>query len=273
MNGFTRFRSFLRVLIVGLCFIVSGCKLDLYTMLSEREANEMLAVLVANGVNAQKEYVGDEGVTLRVESSELARAIDILSQNGFPREKKESIGKVFEKSGIMSSPFEEHVRYNYALGEEISKTLIEIDGVLTARVHIVLPEDPDIGDKVSPSSAAVFIKHRRGVDLDFFAPQIRRLTSNAIEGVDYQNVTVVLVEAGLTQVLGDPVRTPIVELFPGMGVRAGDEQSFWNIVRIAGCIFIVLLISNIVTLVGYFRACALAKQHSSGAALHPDFAE
>ncbi|MCL4168896.1 UNVERIFIED_CONTAM: hypothetical protein GTU68_011911, partial [Idotea baltica] len=140
----------------------------------------MLAILMTNGISATKEYKGDEGVTLLVEETELARAIEVLKENGYPRETRISMGKVFEKSGIMSSPFEERIRFIYALGEEVSQTLSEIDGVLTARVHIVLPEDPSLGEEVSPSSAAVFIKHRIDVDLDFFTPQIRRLVSNSI---------------------------------------------------------------------------------------------
>jgi type III secretory pathway lipoprotein EscJ len=115
---------------------------------------------------------------------------------------------MFEKTGIMSSPFEERVRYINALGEEVAQTLSQIDGVISARVHIVLPDAPSLGQPVKPSSAAVFIKHQPGVDLDFFQPQIRRLVSSAIEGLEYSAVTVVLVDAAPTKVstmaAGDP---------------------------------------------------------------------
>lgn len=273
MNNSRKTKNLLRLMVIGACLLVAGCKMDLYTQLSEREANEMLAILVTNGISAQKEYVGDEGVTLRVEESHLARAIDILSENGFPRQQRDSIGQVFEKSGIMSSPFEEHVRYIYALGEEVSKTLSEIDGVLTARVHIVLPEDPSLGEEVKPSSAAVFIKHRRGVDLDFLSPQIRRLVSNSIEGVEYENVTMVLVAAEPPQVLGDQLRTPISELFPGFGVRSSDVQSFWQIIAGVAGVLVLLVIANLATLYAFLRLRGKAKQTQAEGDAQPALGE
>lgn len=264
LNAYPGLHRLCRAIMISLCLLITGCKLDLYTGLTEREANEMLAILVANGISARKEYIGDSGVSLLVEEHELAHAIDILKENGFPRKQNSSIGKVFQKSGIMSSPFEEHIRYIYALSEEVSKTLSEIDGVLTARVHIVLPEDPSLGEEAKPSSAAVFLKHRRGVDLDFFLPQIRRLVSNAIEGVDYENVTVVLVEAEPPRVSSEQLRTPISELFPGLGVRATDQQAFWRVIFASLALLIVLIVSNAVTMFAFFKVRKAHKQLETG---------
>ncbi|MEI2384487.1 type III secretion inner membrane ring lipoprotein SctJ [Breoghania sp. JC706] len=240
--------------LVGLCLSLGACKLDLYSGLAERDANEMLAILQANGVSADKQYMAKDGVTLLVEKDELARAIQILNQNGYPREARDSIGDVFKKSGIMSSPFEERVRFIYALAEEVSKTLSEIDGVLTARVHIVLPEDPGLGEQIKPSSAAVFIKHRIGVSLDFFVPQIRRLVANAIEGVEYENVSVVMVEAERPQVLNQQPRSMVAELLPGLGVRESDERFFWQLAGGALALMTLLVLSNAVTAYGFVRA-------------------
>lgn len=239
--------------IIG-CTLICGCKADLYTQLSERDANAMLAVLIASGVNAQKNYVGDQGVNVVVEEADLARAIDILAANGFPREEKDTMGKVFARNGIMSSPFEERVRYIYALEEGVSKTLGEIDGILSARVHIVLPDAEGRSDVVqSPPSAAVFIKHRRGLDLDFFIPQIRRLVSNAIKGVDYDSVTVASVEAEPPQVPAGKVPTLTLELIPGLGIRADDAGFFWSVVLGVGIAFSLLVASNLLTLVAFIR--------------------
>ncbi|KZM47408.1 type III secretion protein [Labrenzia sp. OB1] len=250
--------------VIGLCFLLTGCKLDLYTGLTEREANEMLSILIVNGISARKEYIGDSGVSLLVEEHELSHAIEVLRENGFPRKQNTSIGKVFEKSGLMSSPFEEHIRYIYALSEEVSNTLNEIDGVLIARVHIVLPEDPSLGEEPKPSSAAVFIKHRRGGDLDFFIPQIRRLVSNAIEGVDHENVTVVLVEAEAPRVSSEQERTPIAELLAGLGVRATDLQAFWQIILAAVAFLFLLVFSNAFTLFAYFKVRSERKRLETG---------
>lgn len=173
---------------------LAGCKVDLNTNLSEQEANQIIAILLENGIEADK-VIAKEGVSVQIDKKDMLAAINMLKQSGYPKKERESLGSVFQKTGIMSSPFEERARFIYALSQELSQTLNEIDGVYTARVHIVLPDDPDLGERIVPSSAAVFIKHRAGLDLDFFIPQIKRLVSNAIEGVSYDKVSVVLIEA------------------------------------------------------------------------------
>lgn len=174
---------------------LAGCKTDLLTNVTEAEANQIVALLLESGISASKVYTGEGMVTIRIEESDMLAAVSLLKHGGFPRTARDSLGSVFQKTGIMSSPFEERVRFIYALSQELAATLDEIDGVHTARVHIVLPDAPELGADVVPSSAAVFIKHRAGLDLDFLTPQIKRLVSNAIEGMSYDKVSVVLIEA------------------------------------------------------------------------------
>lgn len=227
---------------------LGACKADLYSNLSEVDANQMMAILLANGIAASKAPVG-EVFTVQVDDRDMLRAISLLNERGFPKTSSDSIGKVFQKSGIMSSPFEERVRYIYALGEEVSRTLSQIDGVVTARVHIVLPEAPKLGQTIKPSSAAIFIKHQPGVDLDFLVPQIRRLVSSSIEGLDYAAVTVVLVEA-------EPIRTPpvaaaapaLVEVFPGLSISENDQARFWRFFYIGAGALAVLLLGSLIAL-------------------------
>lgn len=209
--------------------LLAGCQADLYSGLTEVDANQMLAVLMSSGVPATKTAKGKDGFTVSVEERDMLRAIALLNDRGFPKSTRESIGKVFQKSGIMSSPFEERVRYIYALGEEVAQTLSQVDGVVTARVHIVLPDTPQLGQTVKPSSAAVFIKYQPGVDLDFFVPQIRRLVSSAIEGLDYAAVTVVLSEAAPTKTAAGIPTSATVEVLPGLSVRDTDTNRFWQL--------------------------------------------
>ena len=46
-------------------------------------------------------------------------------------------------------------------------------------------------------------------NLDVFAPQIRRLVANSIEGVEYDDVTVLLMVSEQTQPAVMPVRPPM----------------------------------------------------------------
>ncbi|MDT4868485.1 type III secretion apparatus lipoprotein, YscJ/HrcJ family [compost metagenome] len=70
-----------------------------------------------------------------------------------------------------------------------------MDGVLAARVHVVLPERGGVGENTTPSTAAVFIKHQAGYNLDALQPQIRKLVTHAIPGLTEDRVSIALVSA------------------------------------------------------------------------------
>ena len=170
--------------------LLAGCGDEtLYSRLDEREANEMLAILLENGIDARKVGLG-ESLTLQTARSDLPRAIAVLSEQGYPREEFQSLGDVFQREGFVSSPLEERARLLYALSQELSRTLSAIDGVVTARVHLAIPEKRALTDEVTPSSASVFVKHRPGAAVADQAALIKALVVNSIEGLPYDNVTV-----------------------------------------------------------------------------------
>ena len=132
-----------------------------------------------------------------VDETQLAASVELLQNHGYPRAKYETIGQVFQKSGLISSPLEERIRFIYALSQELSKTISQIDGVLASRVHIVLPENNPLQENVQPSSASVFIKYTPGSDVASHIPQIKMLVVNSIEGLSYDKVTAVTVPADI----------------------------------------------------------------------------
>ena len=171
-----------------------GSNVTLYSSASEGEANELLSVLLDAGIHAEK-VSGKEGVAVSVDGSQVARALDILRSRGLPRERFDGMGQIFRKEGLVSSPLEERARYIYALSQELTNTLSQMDGVLAARVHVVLPERGEIGEAATPSTAAVFIKHRVGYSFDALKPQIRQLVTHSIPGLTEDRVSIVLVSA------------------------------------------------------------------------------
>ncbi|MDB5798409.1 MAG: EscJ/YscJ/HrcJ family type secretion inner rane ring protein [Paucimonas sp.] len=183
---------------VLLVTLVAACggQVELVSDIAEPEGNEVLSALLDANVRATK-VAGKEGmVKLMVEQSQVARAISVMRTEGLPRERFAKMGEVFRKEGMISSPLEERARYLWALSQELSATINQIDGVVRARVHVVLPERSSGGDPAMPSSAAVFIKHKRGFNLDESVPQVKRLVSNSIPGLVAERVSVVLLMAG-----------------------------------------------------------------------------
>ncbi len=196
MPAIFRYRSFGRLVFAGVLFaLVAACdtRVELISSVSESEANEALAALLDGGVKASK-IAGKEGmVSLDVAQGEVSKAIGILRVEGLPRERYAKMGEIFRKEGLISSPLEERARYIWALSQEISSTLSQIDGVIKARVHVVLPERSAGGDPSLPSSAAVFIKHKSGMNLEDSVAQIKRLVANSIPGLSGEKVSVILI--------------------------------------------------------------------------------
>lgn len=255
-----------RLALLPCLLLLAGCgRADLYSNLSEAEANQMLAVLMTSGISADKVNLGGS-FTVRVDQDDMVRAISTLTSKGYPRNTRDSIGQIFQKSGLISSPFEERVRYIYALGEEVAQTLSQIDGVVTTRVHVVLPDQPQLGQPVKPSSAAVFIKHEPTVDLEFFVPQIRRLVSSAIEGLDYAAVTVILTEAAPMELVTADVGEQLTEVLPGLALREADAAYFWRIVYGVGAVLALLLVTSVAGGV----ALLLRRRRTARAAPGPD---
>jgi type III secretion protein J len=154
----------------------------------------MVAVLLAAGIKAEKQ--SQEGrFSISTPQDSFSAAVRALNAQGYPRETFDSMGKVFKREGFVSSPLEERARLSHAMSQEIANTIANIDGVITARVHLVMPENNPLIDKPQPSAAAVFIKHRPDRDLQSQVTQIKALVVNSIEGLSYGNVTVALFPA------------------------------------------------------------------------------
>ena len=200
--GISRYGYMHRVSLGLITFLLaiasSGCKVDLYTNVNENDANEMLAALLRNGISAEKLAEKKSGTyTILSEESQIPAAIAILKDHGFPRESFETFGQLFKKEGLISSPLEERVRFIYALSQNVQETLSRIDGVVTARVHIVLPENNPFSDDVKPSSASVFIKYLPESHLDQIKTQIKMIVERSIEGLSYEKVSLVMLPASV----------------------------------------------------------------------------
>jgi type III secretion protein J len=179
---------------VLLALLVGCSNQELYSQLSERQANEMVAVLRSAGIDAEKQ--SQEGrFSVHAPRGDFSNAVRTLNAQGYPRESFDTMGKVFKREGFVSSPLEERARLMHAMSQEISNTIANIDGVITARVHLVVPERNPLIDKPQPAAAAVFIKHRPDRDLSSQITQIKALVVNSIEGLSYDNVTVALFPA------------------------------------------------------------------------------
>ena len=181
-----------RALVLLVALLLSACETELYNNLDQRQANEMVATLQQRGIPAQRVAVKGGQYTVVVDKARFAESITILNDAGLPKQEFQTMGQVFKKDGLVSSPTQERAQMIFALSQELSRTVSEIDGVLSARVHLVLPENDPLRQLV-PSSASVFIRHRSNAAVGNLVPQVKMLVANGVAGLSYDKVSVVLV--------------------------------------------------------------------------------
>ena len=182
----------LPLLCLAAALLFAGCDQEttLHSGLEERQANLVMAALLDAGIDCHKSP-GDEGTwDVTVVETKFAEAVNLLEKAGLPRRAHQGIGEVFKKSGMISSPCEERIRFMDALAQDLAKTISGIDGVVDARVHVVLPENDPFARNTLPSSAAVAIRSRWDADLTDIVPSVKGLVKNAIEGLQYDKIMV-----------------------------------------------------------------------------------
>ncbi len=186
-------KCWLSVLLVSLLFI-AGCgkETTLHAGLEERQANLVMAELLGAGISCHK-VAGEENTwSVMISESDFAKAAGLLERKGLPQRVFKGVAEVFKKSGMVSSPSEERIRFMDALAQDISRTITAIDGVVDAYVHVVLPDNDPFARKKLPSSAAVAIRTRWDADLTDMIPSIKNLVKNSIEGLQYDKISVTL---------------------------------------------------------------------------------
>lgn len=175
--------------VLACALLLAGCQQELYMDLTESSANEMIGALSNAGISATKSEVPDHGWELLVDSGSVSAALNALKAVGLPRQPTENFGELFRKRGLVSTPAEERIRYIYGAEQALERTLLDVNGVIVAHVHVVIPENDPLSDKIKPSSASVYIKYRPGVDLKMMAPMVKDLVAHSIEGLSYDNVS------------------------------------------------------------------------------------
>jgi len=219
--------------------VLAGCKQPIYTRLSEAEANDVLLTLIKGGIQADKR-AGEEGsFGVWVSDAEIATAIELLRADAQPSEHYSNLGEVFARNGLVSSPTEERIRFIYGMQQELAKTLSQIDGVLVARVHIVVPASDPFVAATKPASASVFLKHRADMNLQLVVPAVKDLVVRSVEGLTAESVAVSLFPARTT--ITPPAQVPVSRFF-GALVASRSVTTLWIIFTIPWLLVAVLIV-------------------------------
>jgi len=160
----------------------------LYGRLSEKDAAQIVSALQSQNIPHR---VTNGGGTIYVPADQVHRLRMELAGKGVPT--GDGVGfEIFDKGQFGLSDFVQRTNYLRALQGELGRTVSQLDGVRSARVMIVQPENRLLltGQGVKPT-ASVFVE-LAGSRLDVEAVNsIRHLVANAVQGLDPDEVAVV----------------------------------------------------------------------------------
>jgi type III secretion protein J len=213
------------LILLPVVLLLAGCRTSLFEGLDEDQANRIIAALSHHGINGYKERSADRSWNISVDDADAVVATELASAYALPRGGHANLGELFSRQGLISSPEEDRVRFVYGVSQELSETLEKIDGVLLARVHIVLPEkDPMEPAQDTLPSASVMMRYRSDYNLELMRDRIRALVAGAVEGLTPARVSLTLLAV-----------TPVLT-FPGRCADDGDIAGAAGAVAATDCV-------------------------------------
>ena len=160
----------------------------LYGNLDTAEAGRVTQALDSSSVQYK---ISQGGGAIYVPSSQVHQMRMQLATQGIP--KGEGIGyELLDKNTLGMSDFMQHANYNRAVQGELARTISKFNGIDSARVMIVSPENRLLIDPGRHPTASVFLNMRRmSRPASETVSAIQMLVANSIEGLSVNHVSVV----------------------------------------------------------------------------------
>lgn len=209
--------SLRRYLCLLLLLCTAACRERIQHGLDERQANELQTVLAERGLDARKVPEAGKKPTwaIEVDEAQASDAVRILAELGLPRPVEETGCDVFGGGGLIRSPVEEQLCRVRVLERGIEKTLQGVDGVLLARVHLMVPPPPRLGQAAAASAkASAMLRTAPGqaARIRQTQEQLRALIAGGVEGLSPEAVALMVDEAATRVEVAAPGSSPLLRL-------------------------------------------------------------
>jgi type III secretion protein J len=201
-------------LLLLLC--TAACRERIQHGLDERQANELQTVLIERGLDARKVPGAGKKPTWAIEVAEeqASDAVRILAELGLPRPVAEAGCDVFGGGGLIRSPVEEQLCRIQVLERGLEKTLQTVEGVLIARVHLMVPPPPRPGQVPAAAKASAMLRAAPGKAARIRQSQelLRALIAGGVEGLSPEAVSLLVDEATTRVEVTDTRSSPLMRL-------------------------------------------------------------
>ncbi|HTB88734.1 MAG TPA: flagellar basal-body MS-ring/collar protein FliF [Steroidobacteraceae bacterium] len=160
----------------------------LYGQLSERESGQVMDALTAAGIEFKLSPSG----AVSVPESKVQEARIRLASQGLPQSDSMGIEMIQKDSALGNSTLMESARYQSVLETELARTIIKVQGVQSARVHLALPKPSVFLRDAHKATASVMLQLYPGRRLDpGQVAAIVHLVASSVPELSANDVTVV----------------------------------------------------------------------------------
>jgi flagellar M-ring protein FliF len=161
----------------------------LLTGLDPAQTGKIESTLSAKGIGYQ---IQNGGTALAVDSGQTSQARIALASAGLLGVGSQQPGfELLNSSQLGASNFQQQVTYQRALEGQLDQTIEQIQGIDSATVNLVLPNQQDqlFGDNSQSSSASVLLSDSGNLDPNA-VKGIAELVASSVQGLSDQKVTI-----------------------------------------------------------------------------------
>jgi len=155
------------------------------------DADKQIAIETLKTADFKPEIDPSTG-QLSVPTTRYQEARMLLASKGLPRTEVAGMENLKDMPAMTTSQFMEQVRYNNAMEQELSRSIVQIGGIKSARVHLAAPKQSVFVRDRAPTKASVIITRLPGRTISAANVQaIIQLVASSVPYLAPENVSVV----------------------------------------------------------------------------------
>lgn len=181
---------------LAMLLVLCGCRSQIQHGLDERDANEVLSALLAQGFDATK--VPEKGKrptwAIEVDDERANDALRLLVELKLPRAPRTTTRELVGQTSLVETAQAERLRQLEAQEGDLEQSLEALDGVTSAAVELVVPPPARPGQPPVTSKASVLLRvHSEAAErLLTQRQELKALVAGAVDGLRVDDVVLVV---------------------------------------------------------------------------------
>ena len=179
------------VLVMMWLAVFMSNRIDYQMVFSDLEASEAQSILQKLQELKVPYQLSTDGRSISVASEKASEVRIQLASQGLPSSGR--IGfEIFDQTNFGLTNFQELVNYQRALEGELARSIMTLNEIEAARVHLVLPKESLFQSNEDQTKASVILKLRSGRNLSESAVQgIVNVIASSVKGLTPEHVTLI----------------------------------------------------------------------------------